>query len=104
MTDSLSFFQDYIKDPDRRFAADTVAAIGLCAKRLMTIPTTCLDGLLALVRQESFAGDFESADGEAGVLVQAVMSIQTMIERDPLRHEKVHTYHPLTAHLIRTIS
>ena len=51
LTDSLSFFQDYIKDPDRRFAADTVAAIGLCAKRLMTIPTTCLDGLLALVRQ-----------------------------------------------------
>ncbi|VYS60484.1 unnamed protein product [Arabidopsis thaliana] len=85
----LREFEDYIKDPDRRFAADTVAAIGLCAKRLMTIPTTCLDGLLALVRQESFAGDFESADGEAGVLVQAVMSIQTMIERDPLRHEKV---------------
>lgn len=48
---TVSFFQDYIKDPDRRFAADTVAAIGLCAKRLPTIPTTCLDGLLALVRQ-----------------------------------------------------
>ncbi|KAI3708054.1 hypothetical protein L2E82_37081 [Cichorium intybus] len=26
-------FQDYVKDPDMRFAADTVAAIGLCAKR-----------------------------------------------------------------------
>ncbi|CAH8268711.1 unnamed protein product [Arabidopsis lyrata] len=85
----LREFEDYVKDPDRRFAADTVAAIGLCAKRLPTIPTTCLDGLLALVRQESFAGDFESVDGEAGVLVQAVMSIQTIIERDPLRHEKV---------------
>lgn len=56
MTDFLtvSFFQDYVKDPDRRFAADTVAAIGLCAKRLPTIPTTCLDGLLALVRQGQF--------------------------------------------------
>ncbi|KAL1194936.1 AP3-complex subunit beta-A [Cardamine amara subsp. amara] len=85
----LREFEDYIKDPDRRFAADTVAAIGLCAKRLPTIPTTCLDGLLALVRQESFAGDLESMDGEAGVLVQAVMSMQTIIERDPLSHEKV---------------
>ncbi|KAI3765014.1 hypothetical protein L2E82_15035 [Cichorium intybus] len=26
-------FQDYVKVPDRRFAADTVTAIGLCAKR-----------------------------------------------------------------------
>ncbi|ESQ44908.1 hypothetical protein EUTSA_v10010081mg [Eutrema salsugineum] len=85
----LREFEDYIKDPDRRFAADTVAAIGLCAKRLSTIPTTCLDGLLALVRQESFAGDLESVDGDAGVLVQAVMSIQTIIELDPLCHEKV---------------
>ncbi|CAH2064048.1 unnamed protein product [Thlaspi arvense] len=85
----LREFEDYIKDPDRRFAADTVAAIGLCAKRLPTVPATCLDGLLALVRQESFAGDLESVDEEAGVLVQAVMSIQTIIERDPLSHEKV---------------
>ncbi|CAA7060359.1 unnamed protein product [Microthlaspi erraticum] len=85
----LREFEDYIKDPDRRFAADTVAAIGLCAKRLPTIPTTCLDGLLALVKQESFAGDLASVDEEAGVLVQAVMSIQTIIERDPITHEKV---------------
>ncbi|EOA23428.1 hypothetical protein CARUB_v10016611mg [Capsella rubella] len=85
----LREFEDYIKDPDRRFAADTIAAIGLCAKRLPTIPTTCLDGLLALVRQENFAGNLEFVDGEAGVLVQAVMSIQTIIERDPHSHEKV---------------
>ncbi|KAI3503538.1 hypothetical protein L1887_31982 [Cichorium endivia] len=26
-------FQDYVKDPGRRFAVDIVAAIGLCAKR-----------------------------------------------------------------------
>ncbi|KAI3498014.1 hypothetical protein L1887_33703 [Cichorium endivia] len=26
-------FQDYVKDPDRRFVADSVAAIGLCAMR-----------------------------------------------------------------------
>ncbi|KAJ0246924.1 AP3-complex subunit beta-A [Hirschfeldia incana] len=76
----LREFEDYIKDPDRIFAADTVAAIGLCAKRLPEIPTACLNGLLALVRQ---------VDGEAGVLVQAVMSIQTIIEQDPLSHEKV---------------
>lgn len=48
---TVSFLQDYIKDPDRRFAADTVAAIGLCAKRLPEIPTACLNGLLALVKQ-----------------------------------------------------
>ncbi|CAN8279442.1 unnamed protein product [Cochlearia groenlandica] len=85
----LREFEDYIKDPDRAFAADTVAAIGLCVKRLPTIPTACLDGLLALVRQESFAGEVDSMEGEAGVLIQAVMSIETIVERDPLSHEKV---------------
>ncbi|KAL6969386.1 hypothetical protein U1Q18_029099 [Sarracenia purpurea var. burkii] len=42
---------DYIRDPDRRFAADTVAAIGLCAKRLPKVASTCLEGLLSLSRQ-----------------------------------------------------
>ncbi|XP_010531889.1 PREDICTED: AP3-complex subunit beta-A [Tarenaya hassleriana] len=82
-------FEDYIGDPDRQFAADTVAAIGVCAKRLPNIPTSSLDGLLALIGQESFAGNIESMDGEAAVLVQAVMSVQTIIEQDPLSHEKV---------------
>lgn len=43
----MRLFQDYIEDPNRRFSADTVAAIGLCANRLPTIPTTFVDGLLA---------------------------------------------------------
>ncbi|XP_021910537.1 AP3-complex subunit beta-A [Carica papaya] len=72
-------FQDYIRDPDRRFAADTVAAIGLCAERLPKMASACIDGLLALTRQ----------DGEAGVLVQAILSIKTIIKQDPLGHEKV---------------
>lgn len=37
-----------MRDPDRRFAADTVAAIGLCAKRNPQVATTCVEGLLAL--------------------------------------------------------
>jgi AP-3 complex subunit beta len=41
--------QDYIKDPDRKFVADTVAAIALCAQKLPSIATACLEGLLALV-------------------------------------------------------
>jgi len=41
--------QDYIKDPDRKFVADTVAAISLCAQKLPSVATTCLEGLLALV-------------------------------------------------------
>lgn len=42
-------------------------------------------------------------DGEAGVLVQAVMSIQTIIERDPLSHEKVYTSHLVIKHVYLTI-
>ena len=37
-----------MKDPDRKFAADTVAAIGLCAQQFPKVANTCLEGLLAL--------------------------------------------------------
>ncbi|KAA8539471.1 hypothetical protein F0562_026163 [Nyssa sinensis] len=90
---SISFifqeFQDYISDPDRRFAADTVAAIGLCAKRLPNVANTCLEGLLALTRQESLNIDVGSVDGEAGVLIQAIISIMAIIKLDPPGNEKV---------------
>ncbi|KAL8137462.1 hypothetical protein V2J09_003463 [Rumex salicifolius] len=82
-------FQDYIRDPDRRFAADTVAAIGFCAERLPQVANQCLDGLLSLTRQESMMTETSAADGESGVLIQAVMSIQAIIKQDPQTHEKV---------------
>lgn len=41
-------------DPDRRFAADTVSAIGLIAQRLPETAETCLDGLFKLTRQGLF--------------------------------------------------
>ncbi|KAK9683311.1 hypothetical protein RND81_10G131100 [Saponaria officinalis] len=82
-------FQDYIKDPDRRFAADTVAAIGLCAQRLPKFANICLEGLLSLVKTDSIAGEMNVLDGEAGILIQAVMSIKAIISRDPLTHDKV---------------
>ncbi|KAL2541700.1 AP3-complex subunit beta-A [Abeliophyllum distichum] len=84
-------FQDYIRDQDRRFAADTVAAIGLCSQRLPDVAKTCLEGLLALALSESSNGDFASADEEA-VLVQAINSIKTIIKQDPPSHEKVIVY------------
>ncbi|XP_057475186.1 AP3-complex subunit beta-A-like isoform X1 [Actinidia eriantha] len=82
-------FQDYVRDPDRRFAADTVAAIGLCARRLPKVADMCLEGLLALTRQESLNSDIGSVGGEDGVLVQALISIKAIINLDPPRHEKV---------------
>ncbi|CAL5343568.1 unnamed protein product [Camellia sinensis] len=82
-------FQDYIRDPDRRFAADTVAAIGLCGRRLPKVANMCLEGLLALTRQELLNSDIGSVDGEAGVLVQALISIRAIINLDPPCHEKV---------------
>jgi hypothetical protein len=45
----FSCCQDYIKDLDRKFVADTVAAVALCAQKLTSISSTCLEGLLALV-------------------------------------------------------
>ncbi|CAI0411287.1 unnamed protein product [Linum tenue] len=85
----LKEFQDYIRDPDRRFAADTVAAIGLCALQLPKMASTCLEGLLALTRQDSFTSDARASEEEAGVLVQAIMSIKMIVKQDPPSHEKV---------------
>ncbi|XAR72008.1 hypothetical protein NMG60_11018496 [Bertholletia excelsa] len=82
-------FQDYIRDPDRRFAADTVAAIGLCARRLPKVSNMCLEGLLALIRQESLNSEAGSMHEESGVLVQALISIRQIIALDPACHEKV---------------
>ncbi|KAF9674725.1 hypothetical protein SADUNF_Sadunf10G0156800 [Salix dunnii] len=82
-------FQDYIRDPDRRFAADTVAAIGLCAKQIPNMARTCLEGLLALTRQDFSSCDSGSTNGEAGILIQAIVSIKSIIAQDPPTHEKV---------------
>ncbi|CAI8586163.1 unnamed protein product [Vicia faba] len=90
---SISFilkeFQDYIRDPDRRFAADTIASIGLCAQRLPKMATTCLEGLLTLIRQEFLCGEISSLDGEEGVLIQAIMSIISIIKLEPPSYAKV---------------
>lgn len=82
-------FQDYSRDPDRRFAADTVAAIGLCARKLPKMANTCVEGLLALIRQELLTSDIESGNGEAAVLIQSIISIKSIIKQDPSCHEKV---------------
>ncbi|XP_022765147.1 AP3-complex subunit beta-A isoform X2 [Durio zibethinus] len=86
---NASKYVDYIRDPDRRFAADTVAAIGQCVQRLPKMTHICVDGLLALIRKEFLTNDFGSGDQEAGVLVQAIMSIKSIIKQDPPSHEKV---------------
>ncbi|RCV29251.1 hypothetical protein SETIT_5G469000v2 [Setaria italica] len=82
-------FQDYIKDPDRKFVADTVAAIALCAQKLPSIATACLEGLLALVFYESSICNSVHFDGEDAVLVQAILSIKAIVKMDPVSHEKV---------------
>uniref|UniRef100_A0A6N2NCD6 AP-3 complex subunit beta n=1 Tax=Salix viminalis TaxID=40686 RepID=A0A6N2NCD6_SALVM len=82
-------FQDYIRDPDRRFAADAVAAIGLCAKQIPNMARTCLEGLLALTRQDFSTCDSGSTNGEAGILIQAIVSIKSIIAQFPPTHEKV---------------
>ncbi|CAJ1970902.1 unnamed protein product [Sphenostylis stenocarpa] len=82
-------FQDYIRDPDRRFSADTVAAIGVCAQRLPNMAASCLEGLLTLVRQELFCGEVRSLDGEESVLIQSIISIKSIIKLEPSSYEKV---------------
>lgn len=85
-------FQDYVSDPDRRFAADTVAAIGLCAKRNPQVANTCLEGLLALTSPKSINSTSGSMDDEAVVLVQAITSIKDIIKQDPSSHDKAIIY------------
>ncbi|KAG0496989.1 hypothetical protein HPP92_001680, partial [Vanilla planifolia] len=84
----LEEFQDYIKDQDRRFAADTIASIGLCAQRLPSVVSGCLEGLLTTALKASTSNP-SSLDGEACVLVQAIMSIRGIIKQNPVSHEKV---------------
>ncbi|KAL8470498.1 hypothetical protein ACS0TY_033119 [Phlomoides rotata] len=90
-------FQDYIRDPDRRFASDTVAAIGLCAQRLPDVANTCLEGLLFLALSESSSSDATSLGEEDIVLVQIIKSIMAIIKQDPPRHERV------IVHLVRSL-
>ncbi|KAL3334301.1 hypothetical protein AABB24_030835 [Solanum stoloniferum] len=82
-------FQDYIKDPDRRFAADAVAAIGFCAQRLPNIASICLEGLLVLTSSEISDVDIASMDEEAIILIQAINSIKTIIKHEHSSHDKV---------------
>ncbi|KAJ1287279.1 hypothetical protein BS78_03G419300 [Paspalum vaginatum] len=82
-------FQDYIKDPDRKFVADTVAAIALCAQKLPSVATACLEGLFALVFNESSISNSVHCDGEDVILVQAILSIKAIVKMDPASHEKV---------------
>ncbi|KAH6827929.1 protein affected trafficking 2 [Perilla frutescens var. hirtella] len=90
-------FQDYIRDPDRRFAADTAAAIGLCAKKLPDVANTCLEALLFLALSESSNSVALSLAGEEIVLVQVIKSIMAIIKQDPHSHEKV------IVHLVRSL-
>ncbi|KAI7749798.1 hypothetical protein M8C21_012156 [Ambrosia artemisiifolia] len=85
-------FQDYVRDPDRRFAADTVAAIGVCAKRNPQVANTCVEGLLALISPKSINSTSGSMDDEAVVLIQALTSIKDIITQDPLSHENAIIY------------
>ncbi|KAF7831069.1 AP3-complex subunit beta-A [Senna tora] len=85
----LKEFQDYIKDPDRRFAADTVAAIGQCAQRLPKMANACLEWLLTLIRHEFLSSEIGTLVGEEGVLIQAIMSIKSIVKLDPPNYEKV---------------
>ncbi|KAJ3676437.1 hypothetical protein LUZ60_003849 [Juncus effusus] len=82
-------FQDYIRDPDRRFVADTIASIGICAKKIPNLASTCIQGLLTLVLSESSLSNSYQFEGENFVLVQAIMSIKSIIKQDPSTHEKV---------------
>ncbi|URE15295.1 AP3-complex subunit [Musa troglodytarum] len=79
---------DYVKDPDRRFVADTVAAIGLCAQRVPMVASTCLEGLLDLTFHESLISSLSQFVGEAVVLIQAIMSIKAIIKQDPTSYDK----------------
>ncbi|KAL7108963.1 hypothetical protein ACP275_06G146100 [Erythranthe tilingii] len=90
-------FQDYIRDPDRRFAADTVAAMGLCAQRLPDVANTCLEGLLFLALTDSSNQDVASLREEEIVLVQVIKSIMAIIKQDPPIHERV------IVHLVRRL-
>ncbi|KAL6581157.1 hypothetical protein OROMI_007080 [Orobanche minor] len=87
---------DYIRDPDRRFAADTVTTVGLCAQRLPDVAKTCLEGLLFLALSET-SNRYVVLLGEEVVLVQVIKSIIGILKQDPPSHENV------IVHLVRSL-
>ncbi|XP_057788950.1 AP3-complex subunit beta-A [Salvia miltiorrhiza] len=90
-------FQDHVRDPDRRFAADTVAAIGLCAQKLPDVSNTCLEALLFLALSESSNSAAALMGEEEILLVQVIKSIMAIIKQDPHSHEIV------IVHLVRSL-
>ncbi|KAL1542198.1 AP3-complex subunit beta-A [Salvia divinorum] len=90
-------FQDHVRDPDRRFAADTVAAIGLCAQKLPDVANTCLEALLYLALSESSNNVVALMGEEEILLVQVIKSIMAIIKQDPHSHERV------IVHLVRSL-
>lgn len=53
------------------------------------VASTCLEGLLGLIFHESSISSSSQLDREAGVLVQAIMSIKAIIKHDPTSYDKV---------------
>ncbi|EPS69832.1 hypothetical protein M569_04928, partial [Genlisea aurea] len=89
ITSIFKEFQDYIRDPDRRFAADSVTAIGLCAKRLPDVAITCLEQLLSLALIESSNVGARTSGADDIVLVQLIKSIRAITKQDPASHEMI---------------
>lgn len=81
--------QGYVQDPDRKFAADAVAAIGLCAQRIPSEVDACVHGLLTLIKEESSISLCGPLHGEADILVQAILSVKAIVMRNPTKYEQV---------------
>jgi AP-3 complex subunit beta len=111
--DFCYFFQAYLRNPDRQFAADTVNAIGRCAVRLPAVASSCVEGLLMLAKGAIISSDRieEAANGEdnsnlsahgdlknsvsekysreAAVVAQAVLALRTIVQQHPAEQEEV---------------
>lgn len=106
----LNEFQAYVRDTNRQFAANTVSAIGRCAVRLPAVRSACVEGLLMLAKgvlvgdgashikeetdQSSSQGSLsmsanEKSIQEAGVVVQAVLALRSIVQQNPSEQEQV---------------
>lgn len=77
MTAVLSEFQAYVRDPDQRFVAAAIQALGRAALNVAEVAPACMRGLLALV----------AGHAEPQVVGQAVAVLRQLLQRYPALHE-----------------
>eukprot|EP00850_Spirogloea_muscicola_P007126 SM000035S13106 [mRNA] locus=s35:475345:479539:- [translate_table: standard] len=91
--DIVRELQVYVRDPDRRFAAEAVRVLASCALRMPSVAARCVEGLVAVATSASHADGHTSGSPAA----EAVAGIKALVYHRPQEHQ--HALVRLVRHL-----